>query len=83
MYETLSETEFAASLPGHEFQPNVFSDITDYFEEKCKIMQLYKSEMMKPPYPRTLETIEALAKFRGSRIGCKYVESFVLLFETK
>ena len=82
MYETLSETEFAASLPGHEFQPNVFSDITDYFEEKCKIMQLYKSEMMKPPYPRTLETIEALAKFRGGRIGCKYVESFILLFET-
>ena len=29
-----------------------------------------------------LETIEALAKFRGGRIGCKYVESFILLFET-
>jgi len=82
MYETLSETEFAGSLPGNEFQPNVFSDITNYFEEKCKIMRIYKSEMMKPPYPRNIETIEALAKLRGSRIGCKYAESFMLLFET-
>jgi len=82
MYETLSETEFAASVTGSEFRPNVFSDITDYFEEKCKIMQIYASELMDPPYPRSLEAIEALAKFRGSRIGCVYAESFILLLET-
>lgn len=32
MYETLSETEFAPVLPENAFIPNVFVDITKYFE---------------------------------------------------
>tara|TARA_Y100001934_G_C12346249_1_gene772965 strand:+ start:650 stop:1318 length:669 start_codon:yes stop_codon:yes gene_type:complete len=81
MYETLSETEFAAPRQGHAFQPNVFVDISGFFEQKCKIMKEYNGEVMAPPYPRSLEVIEALAKFRGSRAGVKYAEAFELLFE--
>lgn len=33
MYETLSETEFAPSLPENVFLQNVFVDISDYFEK--------------------------------------------------
>ena len=81
-YETLSETEFAApSEEGHGFQPNVFVDITKFFEKKVKIMLEYDSEIMDPPYPRSLEVIEALAKYRGSRIGVKYAEAFSLFYE--
>ena len=80
-YETLSETEFTAPLQGKAFQPNVFVDITKFFEKKGKIMLEYDSEVMDPPYPRSLDVIEALAKYRGSRIGVKYAEAFSLLYE--
>jgi N-acetylglucosamine malate deacetylase 1 len=81
MYETLSETEFTAPLEGKAFQPNVFVDITNYFEQKCSIMLEYTSEVMEPPFPRSIDVIEALAKYRGSRIGVKYAEAFSLLYE--
>jgi len=81
MYETLSETEYSPPLNENSFQPNVFIDITNTFEEKCKIMNIYKSEVMLPNLPRSIQTIEAVAMLRGSRIGVKYAESFSLLFE--
>jgi len=81
MYETLSETEFAPALPDNTFVPNVFVDITNYFEKKLEIFKVYKSEVMEEPLPRSLEIIEALAKYSGSRIGKKYAEAFVLLKE--
>ena len=81
MYETLSETEFTPSLPENIFIPNVFVDITKYFEKKLEIFKIYKSEVMKEPLPRSLEVIEAFDKCRGSRIGKKYAESFQLIFE--
>ncbi len=34
MYECLSETEFAPTLPEKVFQPNYFVDISDYIEKK-------------------------------------------------
>lgn len=81
MYKTLSETEFAPTLPENTFIPNVFVNITKYFEKKLEIFKIYKSELMKEPLPRSLEIIEAFDKYRGSRIGEKYAESFHLLFE--
>jgi len=81
MYETLSETEFAPALPENVFIPNVFVDITDYFNKKIEIMKIYVSEIMKSPLPRSLESIESLAKYRGSCIGKRYAEAFMLLKE--
>jgi LmbE family N-acetylglucosaminyl deacetylase len=81
MYETLSETEFAPTLTGREFKPNVFVDITDFLDKKIEIMKIFESEVMEPPYPRSLSVLEAFAKYRGSRIGVEYAESFMLLYE--
>ncbi|WP_305862896.1 PIG-L deacetylase family protein [Helicobacter cholecystus] len=94
MMETLSETEFAPSLAHRSFIPNVFVDITEFIEKKCQIMQIYKSEVALPPFPRSLENIKALALYRGSTMGCttggggldekkspKYAEAFMLLKE--
>lgn len=81
-YETLSETEFAVQSNGdYGFQPNVFVDITKFFEQKGKIMLEYDSEVMNSPFPRSLDVIESLAKYRGSRIGVQYAEAFLLLYE--
>ncbi len=81
MYETLSETEFAPALPCASFIPNVYVDITDYLDQKIEIMKLYETELMEEPYPRSISSIEALARFRGSRAGVKYAEAFMLLYE--
>ena len=81
MYETLSETEFAPALPENAFIPNVYMDISEFFKKKIDIIKTYSSELMDPPLPRSLQAIEALARYRGSRIGVDYAEAFMLLLE--
>lgn len=81
MYETLSETEFAPALPEKAFIPNSFVDISEYMDEKLKIMQLYHTELMPDPYPRSIHAIKGLGALRGSRIGVMYAEAFQLLFQ--
>ena len=81
MYETLSETEFAPPLDGFTFVPNVFNDITPFFSKKIDILKIYKSEIMKDYFPRSLSAVKSLASIRGSKIGVKYAESFCLLHE--
>lgn len=83
MYESLSETEFAPPFPDNAFNPNVFVDISEFFQRKIEVMRIYESEVMEEPYPRSLSSIEALARYRGSRIGVKYAEAFMLLFDKK
>ena len=81
MYEALSETEFAPALQSSSFIPNVYIDVTDYFEKKIEIMKLYDTEIMAEPLPRSISSIRALGRYRGSRIGVEYAEAFMLLFE--
>lgn len=81
MMETLSETEFAVSLASESFIPNVFNNISSYFSKKIEIMKIFESELADHPFPRSIESIEALAKLRGSTSNCKYAESFMLLKE--
>lgn len=69
MMETLSESEFAPSLSAQSFVPNVFVDISPYFEKKCEIMALYESELAAPPFPRSLANLRALATYRGCAHG--------------
>jgi LmbE family N-acetylglucosaminyl deacetylase len=83
MMETLSETEFALATSGNTFLPNVYVDITDFMEKKLEIMQMYPTEVMQEPYPRSLSSIKALARTRGSRAGVMYAEAFQLLYEKR
>ncbi len=81
MGETLSETEFAPALYETAFIPNTFVDITECFDKKIEILNVFATEVMESPLPRSSNTIEALARYRGSTISVKYAESFVLLKE--
>ena len=81
MMETLSETEFAPSTKEDGFIPNVFVDITKYFEKKIEIMKKFKSEVAEHPFPRSERNLRSLATLRGAAAGCEYAESFVLLKE--
>ena len=79
MYECLSETEFAPILPERVFQPNYFVDISDFFDKKVEIMQIFDSELGQHPFPRSLKNIEALATYRGATVGVNYAEAFQLI----
>ncbi len=81
MYETLSETEFAPALVENAFIPNTFVDISDYIDKKIEIMKIYETEIMPDPLPRSAHAIKGLAAFRGSRIGVKYAEAFMCIFQ--
>ena len=81
MIETLSETEFAPSTKEDSFIPNVFVDISEYFEKKIEIMKVFESEIAPHPFPRSERNLRALATFRGATCGCEYAESLMLLKE--
>jgi LmbE family N-acetylglucosaminyl deacetylase len=81
MMEALSETEFAPPIGACTFMPNVYTDISDYIEQKLEILALYEEEIAPSPFPRSVETVRALASFRGAVAGCQYAEAFMLLRE--
>lgn len=78
-YETLSETEWNIPHMNNIFIPNTYIDISDYLEKKIKAMNYYTTQIKEFPHPRSLETIESLAKHRGSTIGVKAAEAFCLI----
>jgi LmbE family N-acetylglucosaminyl deacetylase len=77
-YETLSETHWNA--PGIEpaFIPDFYIDISSYLERKREALTCYASQLDNAP-SRSLEAVEALARFRGSQNGCRYAEAFKLV----
>ena len=81
MYEIISETDFAPPLPENCFQPNVFIDVSFFFNRKIEILKKYKSELMNSSYTRSIDTITAHNRYRGSLINVKYAEAFVLIKE--
>lgn len=81
-YETLSETEWAAPCVESAFIPNIYVDISETLETKLKAMQEYRQELKQFPHPRSLEAVSALARWRGSTIGVKAAEAFMLVRET-
>ena len=74
-------TEFSPSINNDSFVPNKFVDIRKYINKKIKIMKIYKSEILKSPFPRSENSIKSLASFRCSTSNCKFAESFMLLKE--
>ena len=80
MYETPSETEFNFLIPSC-FKPNVFVDISNHLDQKIEAMKIYESEIGEFPFPRSEETLRALAALRGSQCGCNSAEGFQLVYE--
>jgi LmbE family N-acetylglucosaminyl deacetylase len=76
-YETLSETEWTP-MQEPPFIPNCYIDVSCTFEKKIKAMTCYKSQLKEFPHSRSLEAIEALAKYRGATIGVKKAEAFII-----
>lgn len=82
-YETLSETAINLPTENYAFIPNVFEDITEFLEDKKTALNFFQSQVHPFPDLRSLETVEALAKYRGATVNVKAAEAFVLIRETK
>ena len=79
LYETLSETNF--NFTKDKFIPNVYFNIEKTLEKKIHVMKIYKSEIKKHPFPRSKESILALATLRGSESNFQFSEAFQLIFK--
>lgn len=78
-YETLSETEWAAPFSDETFVPTYYVDISDEIDYKKKAFSSFKSQIKQFPAARSLENIEALAKFRGATVGMERAEAFMVI----
>ena len=82
-YETLSETEWNIPNTVNAFIPNVYVDIGSYIETKKKALAYFATQVSDFPDPRSLEAVEALAKYRGSTVKANAAEAFALIREIR
>jgi N-acetylglucosamine malate deacetylase 1 len=80
MYETPSESDILQGLENRPFSPNFYVDISDFLVSKLSAVELYRSEIGAHPFPRSLESLRALAIKRGSEAGFSFAEAFELVF---
>jgi len=75
-FETVSSTEWATPSIGKAFSANHFVQITDQMGAKIRAIQAYETEMRQFPHPRSLESVKAVARRRGSQVGVEEAEAF-------
>ncbi len=80
-YETASSTEWASENMGGVFHPVRFVDISKTLERKRKALECYASEMHPFPHARSVEGLEALARWRGVSAGVQAAEAFTVVRE--
>ena len=78
-FETLSETHWNAPHIEPNFTPNWVVDITDHIDKKLDAMKCYESQVVDFPGPRSIQAVEALAKFRGTQAGFGFGESMHII----
>ena len=79
-FEIPSSTEWNLS---NAFMPNYYVDISKTLFLKKKALKIYKNEMRLFPHPRSIQAIENLSNYRGSSIGCKAAEAFLIGYKIK
>lgn len=82
-YETLSETGWNIPNTTNEFIPNVYENISNEIDMKIEAMRVFQSQLAEFPEARSIEAIEALAKYRGATVNVKNAEAFALIREIK
>lgn len=81
-YETLSETEWGEPTAADFFVPVKYNTFTeDEFKKKLDAMNCFESQLYRFPASRSLEAIEALAKYRGCTVSVQRAEAFEVLRE--
>ena len=79
VYETLSETGFGLDPSDNGFRPNHYENIGDHLTNKLQTLAYYSSELGAFPFPRSLDSVTALAKLRGCESGYNAAEALMIL----
>ena len=75
--EVPSSTEWSLDASASRFVPNCYVEIgREGLQVKIEALSAYKGVMRPYPHPRSNESIEGLAAYRGSQAGCMYAEAF-------
>lgn len=82
-FEVVSSTEWQSNSKEEVFIPNYFVNIDTFIKKKIKALKYYKNEMRPFPHSRSLESIRALARWRGASVGLKAAEAFCLVRQIK
>lgn len=82
-YETLSETGWDVPNTTNEFIPTSYNVIDGFIEKKIEAMKIFESQIAGFPNARSVESIRALAVYRGTTVGANAAEAFVLLREIR
>lgn len=80
-YETLSETGWDIPNSTNAFIPNVYNDISGFLNKKLSAMNLFASQLADFPNARSIDSIKALAIYRGTTVNLKAAESFEIIRE--
>lgn len=78
-YETVSETHWNLPYLEPGFFPNHWVEINGYLEKKLEALACFESQMRPFPDARSLEAVDALARWRGSQMSLCAAEAFVTI----
>lgn len=78
-FEVPSSTEYAGPDASKAFLPDTFVEVEDSMDRKLAALRCYPSELRPPPHPRSLESVDLLARVRGSQVGFAKAEAFETL----
>ena len=76
LFEVPSSTDWSF---GYTFAPNVFVDIKDTLSMKLDAMEIYQSEVLPYPHPRSRGALTAIAQRWGNMVGLHQAEAFQLV----
>lgn len=68
------------NLSGSDFQPTLYVDISDTFDEKLEMLRKHQSQLVWLKEHDDVDIIDfvaTLAKMRGIQAGCAYAEGFI------
>jgi LmbE family N-acetylglucosaminyl deacetylase len=82
-FEVPSSTGWVGPDVERAFRPTVYVNIAKQLERKLSAMAAYTMEARTFPHARSLEAVEALARWRGAEAGLPAAEAFALLREIR
>lgn len=78
-YQVPSSTEWGANVAYSAFIPNVFEEISSYYEKKQQSILAYSSEIREYPHPRSIEVVKMYDEALAKRNGLDLAEGFMLI----
>ena len=60
------------------FQPQLFVDVSKFFDPKLLALKTYLAEMRAAPHSRSIANLKSLAEYRGNTVGMNLAEAFVV-----